>query len=101
MFNVGMGQLIVILLIAFLVVGPKDLPKVARALGRAVNYAKNLWVDIVKSIDLDEEIEEAKNIKHKLKETAQTATPSQLIRPITQELEGVSRELKSLEKHIK
>ena len=35
-FNVGMAEIILLLLIAFVVVGPKDLPKVARALGRFV-----------------------------------------------------------------
>ena len=33
MFNIGFSELIVVLLIAFLVVGPKDLPKVASLAG--------------------------------------------------------------------
>ena len=31
MFNIGFSELILILLVAFVIVGPKDLPKVARA----------------------------------------------------------------------
>ena len=34
MFNIGFSELILILLVAFVIVGPRDLPKVARALGR-------------------------------------------------------------------
>ena len=36
MFNIGFEELILILLVAFVIVGPKDLPKVARAIGRFV-----------------------------------------------------------------
>lgn len=36
MFNIGFSELLLVLLVAFLVVGPKDLPKVARWLGRTV-----------------------------------------------------------------
>ena len=44
MFNIGFSELILILLVAFVIVGPKDLPKVARALGRGVRNAKR-WID--------------------------------------------------------
>jgi len=40
MFNIGFSELIVILLVAFVIVGPKDLPKIARSLGRAVRTVK-------------------------------------------------------------
>ncbi len=40
MTSIGASELVLILLIAFIVVGPKDLPKVARALGRFVKKAK-------------------------------------------------------------
>ena len=36
MFNVGMMEFIFLIIIAFVVVGPKDLPKVARAVARAI-----------------------------------------------------------------
>lgn len=42
LFNIGFSELIVILLIAFLIVGPKDLPKVARWLGRSVKKMRLL-----------------------------------------------------------
>ena len=39
MFNIGFSELILILLVAFVIVGPKDLPRVARALGRGVRLS--------------------------------------------------------------
>jgi sec-independent protein translocase protein TatA len=37
MFGIGMGELIVILIIALIVVGPKKLPEIAKALGRGLS----------------------------------------------------------------
>jgi sec-independent protein translocase protein TatA len=40
MFNMGIGELIVILLIVMLLFGAKRLPEIARALGKAVSEFK-------------------------------------------------------------
>lgn len=58
MFNIGATELLLILAIAFLVVGPKDLPKVGRALGKLVRYIQNLMNEVKREAGLDE-IEEA------------------------------------------
>ena len=56
------------LLIAFLVVGPKDLPKVARWLGRTVKKLKQMirevkmetgWDDLEKELDISSELKDA------------------------------------------
>ncbi|MBR4081764.1 MAG: twin-arginine translocase TatA/TatE family subunit [Clostridia bacterium] len=36
MFNIGFAELILVLIVAFLIVGPKDLPKVARWIARQI-----------------------------------------------------------------
>lgn len=46
--NIGFGELIMILLVAFLVVGPKDLPKVARWLGRQVRMIRRMIEELKK-----------------------------------------------------
>ena len=53
MFNMGSGELILILLVAFLIVGPKDLPKVARALARAIRYIKEMFEEFKEETGLD------------------------------------------------
>ena len=57
------------LLIAFLVVGPKDLPKVARWLGRMVKKMRQLIRDVKKETGWDELEKEFKDTKSDLDET--------------------------------
>lgn len=54
MFNIGGTELILILLIAFVIVGPKDLPKIARFLARAVKWVRSLVNEVKSETGLDE-----------------------------------------------
>ena len=73
MFNIGIGELLLLFFIAFIVIGPKDLPKVVREIGRAVRYMKRLMADVMKSINMEdgdefrEVTEELKQIESELK----------------------------------
>ncbi|MBQ7184497.1 MAG: twin-arginine translocase subunit TatB [Clostridia bacterium] len=69
MFNIGFAELILVLLVAFLVVGPKDLPKVARWLGRCVRKARQLIREVKQEIGWDELTKETKSIKQDLDQT--------------------------------
>ena len=68
MFNIGMTELILLLLIAFVVVGPQDLPKVARALGRGVRYLRNLVREIKRETGFDELDGEIKGIRREIQQ---------------------------------
>ncbi len=57
MIGVGAGELLLILVVAFIFVGPEDLPKVARALGKAVRLVRksiNEFTELTNDIDMDE-----------------------------------------------
>ena len=68
MFNIGFSELLLVLLVAFLVVGPKDLPKVARWLGRAVKKSRRLLNEIKKESGWDELEKEVRDVQHDVKD---------------------------------
>jgi len=91
-FNIGFAELLVILLVAFVIVGPKDLPKVARALGRWVKMAKNMYNDFKSEMGLDETADELAQVKRDLDKTIREADPSVELRKIGRETQQSLRE---------
>lgn len=75
MLNIGLSELILILLVAFLVVGPKDLPKVARSLGRFMRFLKTKWGEFLKETELDETVAEFKAAEKDIKRTVKDMNP--------------------------
>jgi Tat protein translocase TatB subunit len=53
MFGFGFSEVMVILIIALLVVGPKKLPEVAKMIGRGYAQFKRAFEDIKDTVDLD------------------------------------------------
>jgi TatA/E family protein of Tat protein translocase len=51
MFGLGAGEILIILVIAFLLFGPKQLPEVGRQVGRAVKGFKETADDLRKSVE--------------------------------------------------
>ena len=58
MFGIGTTELMVILVVALIVVGPKQLPKIARTLGKALGEFKRVSTDLHRTINLEAEREE-------------------------------------------
>lgn len=67
MFGIDFSELVVILVIALIVVGPERLPKVARTLGHLVGRAQRYINNVKSDISRDMAIEEI----HKLRERVQ------------------------------
>jgi len=97
MFNIGGAELIVILLIAFVVVGPKDLPKIARALGRFVRYIKAMIEEVKRETGIDELTEEFKSVSTDVKKTVDAVDPRSELQKTQLE---VNKELRKIEKSM-
>lgn len=53
MFGVGIPEILIILVIALLVLGPQKLPELAKALGKAMGEFKRATRDLRETLDLD------------------------------------------------
>ena len=97
MFNIGFAELLLILLIAFVVVGPKDLPKIARALGRFVKYVRKMIEEVKRESGLDEVENEIKTMERKIDEGVKAVD----IRQDLQKTQlSINKELNAIKKDV-
>ncbi len=81
MFGIGMPEMLLILAIALIVIGPKKLPDLAKSLGRAMREFKRATSDFKETLAGDEDFSEVKqafdDIGTDIKDTVDfTATPT-------------------------
>ncbi|MBF0204288.1 MAG: twin-arginine translocase TatA/TatE family subunit [Desulfamplus sp.] len=71
MFGLGMPEILLILAIALMVIGPKKLPDLAKTLGRAMGEFKKAAYEFKNSIDMEDTVKEfnepMKSLKNDLK----------------------------------
>ncbi|MGD8990654.1 MAG: twin-arginine translocase TatA/TatE family subunit [Desulfobacterales bacterium] len=60
MFGIGMPELLLLLAIALIVIGPKKLPDLAKSLGRAMREFKKATHELKESIQIDEDLSDVK-----------------------------------------
>lgn len=69
MFNIGMPELLVILVIALLVIGPKKLPEIAKSIGRAIGEFQRSFDELKGTIEKEVKEEEEKAREQEKKES--------------------------------
>ena len=94
MFQIGFSELMLVLLIACVIVGPKDLPKVARWLGRTLKKLRRMMADLKSEMGLDELENEAKGIQQEIKDAKQELDVTQPIRQAEAALKDSIRDVR-------
>ena len=99
MFNIGAGEILLVLVVAFVIVGPDDLPKVARWLGRMVRKLRTLIRDIKAETGWDEVEKEVREVQKDVKQTVRemdiSADLKDAVKDVNQEINGISRDMKA------
>lgn len=70
MFGIGMPELIIILIVALVIFGPKRLPEMGKSLGRAIKEFRKTSQELKEEIKLD--LHESPEIEGKTKKEGNT-----------------------------
>jgi sec-independent protein translocase protein TatA len=75
--SIGMPELIIILVIALIIFGPRKLPELGKSLGRSLNEFKRASTDLQNTLEQEIKIEEQKEAAAKTEQAAppHTVTP--------------------------
>jgi len=71
MFGIGTAEILIVLVIALLLLGPKEIPKIARTLGRGMRELERAKDELKQTIEFEAEKDEADS-----KKTTENEEPS-------------------------
>jgi TatA/E family protein of Tat protein translocase len=92
MFGIGMPEMILILAIALIVIGPKKLPDLAKSLGRAMREFKKATSEFKETINLDSDLKEVKNAFEDINDGIEGSLTDSAVVDDGGQLEAFSRE---------
>lgn len=72
--SIGMPELIIILVIALIIFGPRKLPELGKSLGRSINEFKKASTDLQNTLEQEIKIEEQKENAAKVRAEQDTAS---------------------------
>lgn len=92
MFGIGMPEMILILAIALIVIGPKKLPDLAKSLGRAMREFKKATSEFKETMDLDSDLKEVKSAFEDINDEIKGSLTETAVKDDAGQLEASSRE---------
>ena len=92
MFDVGFSELLVIGVIALVVFGPEDLPRVARTVGHLLGKMRRYVADVKAEIGQEMEMAELRRLQSEVQETVQSIQTSveEQVRGLGEEFHGLT-----------
>jgi sec-independent protein translocase protein TatB len=67
MFGIGTTEIVVILVVALLVLGPKKLPEIAKSLGKTLGEFRRVTTDVKRTIEMEADQEEDVRARKRIK----------------------------------
>lgn len=89
MFGIGMPELIIILAVALIILGPKRLPEIARSLGKAMREFKNATNELKNAVNMDDDIKDIKHTINDVKSDVWNMAELQMDK-VTAETQGIN-----------
>lgn len=77
--GLGMGEIVILLVIAYVVVGPEDMVKFARKLGAALRQLNKLRAEVSTELDLSESVKTAQFAANKAGKAADLTSDMQSV----------------------
>jgi sec-independent protein translocase protein TatA len=84
--SIGMPELIIILVIALIIFGPRKLPELGKSLGRSLNEFKKASTDLQNTLEQEIKIEEQKE------SSAKAPTPAPVAEVVSDDQSAAPRE---------
>jgi Tat protein translocase TatB subunit len=73
--GIGMGEILLILIVALVVVGPDKIPEIARKTGKVMRALKKTTSDLMAEVNREIEMEEKNPIQSEMKVVQSAMTP--------------------------
>ncbi len=79
MFGIGMPELLIILVVALIVVGPKKLPDLAKGLGKGLSEFRRATDEIKSELTQNETFQDFKEVTSTVKDTVSSMNPKEIL----------------------
>ena len=89
--SIGMPELIIILVIALIIFGPRKLPELGKSLGRSINEFKRASADLQNTLEQEIKLEEQKEQKQATDQSRFSPPPDHFSNPSAADPSTVAR----------
>ncbi len=94
MFGIGMPEMILILVVALIVIGPKKLPDLAKSLGRAIGEFKSATNEFKQTVEMGTDIETKIDTKTTTEKKALSDTGDNIKNPVCKKIDKEKENVK-------